>query len=163
MGGVRLHRTGDQVAGDDADRVPVLHDEVEHLGAVLQRDRTDRDLVHERGVRAEQELLAGLAARVERARHLRAAERTVVEQPAVLTRERHALRDALIDDVDAQLREPVHVGFAGAEVAALHRVVEEPLDAVAVVRVVLRRVDAALRGDAVRGRGESWNVNSVTW
>jgi hypothetical protein len=111
---------------------------------------TERDLVHERRVRAEQELLAGLAARVERARHLRATERTVVEQAAVLSREGHALRDTLIDDVDAQLREPVHVGFAGAEVATLHRVVEEPLDAVAVVRVVLRRVDAALGGDAVR-------------
>ncbi len=110
----------------------------------------ERDLVHERRVRAEQELLTGLAARVERARHLCATERTVVEQPAVLTREGHALRDALVDDVHAELREPVHVGLAGAEVAAFHRVVEEALDAVAVVRVVLRRVDPTLRGDAVR-------------
>ena len=97
-----------------------------------------------------QQLLAGLAARVEGARDLRAAERSVVEQAAVLARERHALRDALVDDVDAQLREPVDVGFARAVVAALDRVVEEAVDAVAVVLVVLRGVDAALRGDAVR-------------
>ena len=45
--------------------------------------------------------------------------------------------------------EAVHVGLAGAEVAALHRVVEEAVDAVAVVLVVLGGVDAALRGDRV--------------
>ena len=69
-------------------------------------------LPHQRLVGAEQQLLAGLAARVERARDLRAAERAVVEQAAVLARERHALRDALVDDVDAQLRQPVDVRFA---------------------------------------------------
>jgi hypothetical protein len=95
-------------------------------------------------------LLAGLAARVEGARHLSATERTVVEQSAVFTRERHTLRDTLVDDVHTELREPVDVCFAGPEVAALHRVVEEALDAVTVVAVVLRRVDPALRGDAVR-------------
>ena len=53
----------------------------------------------ERLIGAEQELLAGLAAGVERARHLRAAEGAVVEQAAVFARERHALGDALVDDV----------------------------------------------------------------
>ena len=113
-------------------------------------DRALFDLPHHRLVGAEQQLLAGLAARVERARHLRAAERPVVEQAAVLARERHALRDALVDDVDAQLREPEDVRLARAVVAALDRVVEQPLDAVAVVLVVLGGVDAPLRGDAVR-------------
>ena len=106
--------------------------------------------MHERGVRAEQQLLAGLAACVERARHLRATERAVVEQAAVLAGEGHALGDALVDDVDAELREPVDVALASAVVAALHGVVEEAVDAVAVVLVVLRRVDPTLRGDAVR-------------
>ena len=108
------------------------------------------DLPLERLVGAEQQLLAGLAARVERARDLRAAERAVGEQAAVLARERHALRHALVDDVDADLRQAVDVGLARAEVAAFDRVVEQAVDAVAVVLVVLRGVDAALRGDAVR-------------
>ena len=108
------------------------------------------DLPQHRLIRAEQQLLAGLPAGVERSRHLRAAERSVVEQPAVLARERHAGRDALVDDVDAQLRQPVDVRFARAIVATLDRVVEQAVDAVAVVPVVLRGVDAALRGDAVR-------------
>jgi hypothetical protein len=77
-------------------------------------------------------------------------EGAVVEEAAVVAREGHALRDALVDDLRADLCQPVHVGLAGAKIAALHRVVEEPVDAVAVVLVVLRGVDATLRGDAVR-------------
>ena len=117
---------------------------------VCSVDLAGRDLAHHRLVGAEQQLLAGLAARVERARDLRAAERAVVEQPAVLARERHALRGRLVDDLVRHLREPVDVGLARAEVAALDRVVEEPEDRVAVVAVVLGGVDPALRGDRVR-------------
>ena len=47
-------------------------------------------------------------------------------------------------------RQPIDVRFARAEIAALDRVVEQAVDAVAVVLIVLRGVDAALRGDAVR-------------
>ena len=115
----------------------------------------------ERLVGAEQQLLAGLAPGVERARDLRAAERAVVEQAAVLAGERHALGDALVDDVHRHLGEAVHVRLAGAEVAALHGVVEEPVHRVAVVAVVLRGVDPALRGDECARRGESWKVSIV--
>ena len=97
-----------------------------------------------------QQLLAGLAAGVEGARDLHAAEGAVVEQAAVLAGERHALGDALVDDVDADLGQPVDVGLARAVVAALDGVVEEPVDRVAVALVVLGRVDAALGGDRVR-------------
>ena len=134
---------------DDAARLAVDRHEVEHLAAREQRHGAGIDLAHQRLVGAKQQLLAGLAARIERARHLRAAERAVVEQAAVLARERHALRDALVDDVHRHLRQPIDVGFAGAIVAALDRVVEQAIDAVAVVAVVLRGVDAALRRDAV--------------
>ena len=147
---VALELARDEVARHDAARLSVGHDQVEHLAAREQRDRARVDLPQHRLVRAEQQLLAGLSARVERTRHLRAAERSVVEQPAVFARKRHAGRHALVDDVDAQLREPIDVRFARAIVAALHRVVEEAIDAVAVVPVILGRVDAALRGDAVR-------------
>ena len=109
----------------------------------------EADLPFERLIGADQKLLARLSARVERAGHLRAAEGPVRQRAAVLARERHALRDALVDDVDADLRQPVDVGFARAEVAALYRVVEQPVDAVAVILIVLGRIDATLRGDAV--------------
>ena len=130
--------------------LPVDHDEVEHLAPREHLHGAERDLPRQRLVRPEQELLAGLPAAVEGALELRAAEAARVEQAAVLAGERHALGDALVDDVDRHFREPVDVRLAAAEVAALDGVVEEAVDAVAVVAVVLGGVDAALRRDAVR-------------
>ena len=108
------------------------------------------DLALEGLVGAEEQLLARLPAGVERPGDLGAAEGAVVEEPAVLAGERDAQGDALVDDRDRDLGQPVDVGLAGPEVPALDRVVEEPLDAVAVVAVVLRGVDPALRRDRVR-------------
>ena len=116
----------------------------------MHRHPAGGDLPLQGLVRPEQQLLPGLPPGVERARHLRPAERPGVQRPAVLAGERHALRHRLVDDVDTQLGQPVHVGLAGAEVAALDRVVEQPPHAVAVARVVLGRVDAALGRHAVR-------------
>ena len=107
------------------------------------------DLALERLVGAEQQLLAGLAAGVKRPLDLNAAERPGREQSAVFAGKRHALGDALVDDVDADLRQPVGVALAGAEVAALDRVVKQAVDAVAVVAIVLGGVDPALGGDRV--------------
>ena len=95
-------------------------------------DGAGGDLALERLVGADQQLLAGLAAGVEGAGDLHAAERAVVEQAAVLAGERDALRDALVDDVGADLGQPVDVRLARAVVAALDGVVEEPVDRVAV-------------------------------
>ena len=148
-----LDLAGGEVAGDDADAHAVLLDDVEHLGLGVQLDPAERHLLHEGLVGAEQELLAGLAPGVERAGDLGAAEGAVVEQAAVLAGEGHALGDALVDDVDAHLGQAVHVRLTGPEVAALHRVVEEAVDAVAVVLVVLGGVDAALGGDGVGPAG----------
>jgi hypothetical protein len=146
---VGVHPAGDQVPGDDAARPAVDHDQVEHLGARVHLDVARRDLAGERLVGAQQQLLAGLAAGVEGAGDLHAAEGAGVEQAAVLAGERHALGHALVDDLDRDLGQPVDVRLAGAEVAALDGVVEQALDGVAVVAVVLRGVDAALGGDGV--------------
>ncbi len=146
----RSSSPGDEVARHDAAGLSVGHDQVEHLAAREQRDRARVDLPQHRLVGTEQELLACLSARVKRTRHLRTAEGSIVEQPAVFARKRHARRHALVDDVDAELREPVHVRFARAIVAALYRVVEEAVDAIAVIPIILGGVDAPLRGDAVR-------------
>src|SRR5690606_32508356 len=107
------------------------------------------DLAGERGVRAEEELLAGLAAGVEGARDLRAAEGAVGELAAVLAGEGNAQRHALIDDVGRDLREPIDVRLSGAEIATLDGVVEEAKHAIAVVLIVLGGVDTTLGGDRV--------------
>ena len=134
-------------------RPAVDDDEVEHLGAREHGDAAGADLPHQRLVGAEEQLLAGLPAGIERAGNLRAAEGAVGQRAAVFAGEGHALGDALVDDVVADLGEAVDVGLAGPEVAALDRVVEEAEDAVAIVLVVLGGVDAALGGDAVGAPG----------
>lgn len=140
---------GDQVAGDDPPGLAVDDDQIEHLGARVHLDGARRDLPGQRLVGAQEQLLPGLAAGVEGTGDLDTAEGTGVEESAVLTGERHALRDTLVDDLHRDLGEPVHVGLAGPEVAALDRVVEEAVHGVAVVAVVLGGVDPALRGDGV--------------
>ncbi|CAB4960892.1 unannotated protein [freshwater metagenome] len=161
VGGVALDRARDQVAGDDAAGDAVDQDDVEHLVAVVDRHVALGDLVLERLVGAEQQLLAGLAARVERALDEHAAEGAGRELAAVLPVERDALRRGLVDDVRRHLGEAPDVRLAGAEVAALDRVVEEALDRVALVREVLRGVDAALRGDGVRAAGRVVEAEGV--
>ena len=89
-GDVALDGACHQVAADDAARPPVDDDQVEHLAAGEHPHRLLVHLAHQRLVGAEQQLLTGLAARIEGSRHLRAAERSVVEQAAVFTSERHA-------------------------------------------------------------------------
>src|SRR5665648_463981 len=98
-------------------------------------------------------MLACLTTGIESPRDLHTAKGTVMQQPAVLAGERNPLGDAVVDDRPAHLREAVDVGLPRPEVAALDRVIEQPLDAVTVVAVVLRGVDAALRRDAVRTTG----------
>jgi hypothetical protein len=56
----------------------------------------------------------------------------------------------LIDDVDADLRQPENVRLARTKIPALHRVIKKAVNAVAVIPVIFRGVDAALRGDRVR-------------
>src|SRR5206468_6487596 len=109
MGG---YFAADQVAHDYAFGVTSEDDQVEHFSAWKHFHGAETDLPAERLISAEQQLLAGLAARVERARHLRAAEGTIVEVAAVFAREGHALRHALINDVPAHLREAIDVGLA---------------------------------------------------
>ena len=140
---------GHEVADRDPLRLAVDHHQFEHLGAGEHLHRPQLDLSGDGGVGAQQELLPGLAAGVEGPGDLGAAEGAGVEVAGVVAGERHPLRDALVDDVVAHLGEPPDVRFAGPEVSALDRVVEEPVDAVAVVGVVLRGVDPALGGDAV--------------
>ena len=123
--------------------------QLEHLVPGVAAHRARGHLPLEGLVGADEQLLAGLAAGVEGARDLDPAERAVVEQPAVLAGERDALGDALVDDVHADLGQPVDVRLAGAVVAALDGVVEESVDRVSVALVVLGRVDAALCRDRV--------------
>src|SRR5262249_10945058 len=123
---------------------------IEHLGARIHLHTAGFDLFRESLISAQEQLLTGLATRIKRSRHLRAAERTVRQVARVLARKRNALSDTLIDDVDAHFSQPVDVRFTRAKVPALDRVVDQPIDAIAVVLIILRGVDSTLRGDRMR-------------
>ena len=58
--------------------------------------------------------------------------------------------DTLIDDVAADFGQPVNVGFTRTEVAALDCVIEEAVNAVAIVLIILRRVNSTLSRNRVR-------------
>jgi len=142
-------RSGHHVAGDDAAGAALGDDELQHLVPGVHLHRPGRHLAFQGLIGADQQLLAGLTAGVEGALHLDTTEGPVVQQAAVFAGERDALGDALVDDVGADLGEPVDVGLPGPVVAALDGVVEQPHRRVVVVAVVLGGVDAALGGDRV--------------
>ena len=126
------------------------HHQVQHFFAGVHGDAARVHLTFQRLISAQEKLLPRLSPRVEGSRNLRAAEAAVSKRAPVFPRERNALRHALVDDVYADLRQPVDVRFACAEVAALHRVIEQAIDTVAVVLIILGRVNAALRRDGMR-------------
>src|SRR5690606_33052535 len=98
-------------------------------------------------------LLTGLPTSVEGARYLRAAEGAVVELAAVFAGKRHPLRDTLVNDVQRDFGQSMHVGFARAEVAPFDRIVEQAVYRIAVPLIILRCVDAPLSGDRVGASG----------
>ena len=147
---VRFDFSRNETARDDSFGVAVDQDQIEHFGLRKHFDRACGDLPGKRLVGAEEQLLAGLPARIKRTGNLRAAEGTVREQAAVFARERHSLLDALVDDQVADFGQPKNIRFARPEVAALDRVVEQTVNTVAIVLIILGRVDPTLRGDAVR-------------
>jgi len=55
---------------------------------------------------------------------LHAAKRSRVEESAILPGKRHALGDALVDDIDADLGETIDVGLACAKIAAFDGVMK---------------------------------------
>ena len=149
IGRVARNRARDEVADDDAFGLAVHDHEIEHLGVGMQVHRTGTDRAGQRRVSAEKQLLPRLTAGVKRARDLRSAEGAVGQQATVFAGKGHALRDTLVDDVDRHFGEAMDVGLAGPVVAAFQRIVKKPMNAVAVVLVILGGVDPALRRDGV--------------
>ncbi len=139
----------DEVAGHDAAGFTVNDNEFQHFCAGEHLDGAQADLTAQSRVGTKQELLTSLPAGIERARDLRAAEGAVGEHSAVFAGEWHALRGALVNDVNADFSEAIDVGLAGTEIAALDGVVKQAVDAVAVVLVIFCGVDSALRCDGV--------------
>ena len=149
VGGETLQLARHQVLGDDAAGASVDDDHVLHLIAGEQLHRAGGHLAAQRGVSAQQQLLARLALGVECAGHLCATERTVGQRAAVFAGEGNALCHALVDDIIADFGQTVHICLAGAVVATLHGIVEQAVNRVTVVLVILGGIDTSLCGDGV--------------
>src|SRR6266511_3939147 len=115
---VSLDFSGTEIAGDDSLGMSLNNHQVEHLSLWKHLHCAGRDLTAKRLITAEQKLLTGLSARVERDRHLGAAEGTISQQAPIFAGKWHALRDALVDDVIGDLSEPIHIRFTGTKIAA---------------------------------------------
>ena len=72
-----LKLAGNQIFSNDTTGSAVDDNDVLHLVAAEQLDGSGVDLTHQCGVRTEQELLAGLAFRIERTAYQSSTERTV--------------------------------------------------------------------------------------
>ena len=145
--------SGDQVASDNSPRLSIDHYQVQHFRARNHGHGSGMNLPFQRLICTEKKLLPRLAARIESTRYLRAAEGAIGQRPTVLTGKGNTLGDTLINDVIADFRESINIGFACAKISALHCVIEKPVNTLAIVRIILSGVDATLRGDGVRATG----------
>src|ERR1700751_4577675 len=149
VGRVAIDLAGDQIPRHNAARDAIDKDDIEQLIPDVHRYSSGCDLLFEGLIGAEQELLSRLASSVKGSFDLHAAKRAIVEKSAILPCKRHALRDALINDVDADFRQAMHVGFTGAKIAAFDSVLEEAENTVAVIAKVLCGINPSLRCDRV--------------
>ena len=149
IGAMALDFSGNQIPDHDAPGLSVHQNQIQHFPAGEHLHFACRYLAAQGAVGPQQQLLAGLAPGVKRPGNLGAAKAAVGQKSAVFPGKGNALGHALIDDIAADLRQAIDIGFPGPEVAALDRVVKEPPDAVSVVLVVFGSVDAALGRDAV--------------
>jgi len=146
---LRPHLAGDQITHHHAPADAGIDDQVEHLGASVQLDRTAGDLALQ-GLRAgDLQLLAGLAAGVVGPRDLHAAERPGGQGAPVFAGERRADGIHVVDHPHRLGAEPERVGLTGPEIATLDGVGDESLQRVTVHLLGTGRVDATLRGHRV--------------
>ena len=161
MGGVAFDFTGDQVPDHDTPGLAVHQHQVQHFPAGKHGDPARGHLAHQGAICPQQQLLAGLPPGIKRPGYLGTAEGAVGQQAAVLPGKGNALGHTLVDDRFAHLGQAVDIAFPGPEIAAFDGVIKEPPDAVAVIGIILGRIDAALGRDAVSPAGAVLDTESL--
>jgi len=156
-----FHASVGQVSRHNAACMAVDNHQLQHFVAGIHFDVAGVNLACQGLIGADEQLLSCLAARIESARDLCAAEGAVGQEPAIFAGKGDALCRALVDDAGGHLCQAMDVGFACAKVASLNGVIEEAVDAVAVVLVVFGCVDAALGCDGVCAPGAVLEAEGV--
>src|ERR1700751_2823468 len=135
--------------------MPIDQNHIEHFSAWKHFDAAKRDLVCQRLIGSKKKLLSSLAAGIEGPRDLCSAERSIGQKSPIFTGKGNSLRNALINDQNADFRQPVNVRFPRTKIAAFNCIIKETKNAVSIVLIIFRRINAALGGDAMR---PAWRV-----
>jgi len=153
MSGEAFNFTGNQVTSDDAARLAIDDDQVEHFIAGIQFDRPFVHLTAQGGVGTQKQLLSCLALGVERTGNLSPTKGAVVQQAAVFAGERYTLSDALVDNAVGDFSQAVDISLPGSVVSTLDGIVKQAVNRVTIILVILGRVDATLSGNGVSPAG----------
>ena len=105
--------------------------------------------LHQRGISTQQQLLTSLTLGIEGTANLNATEGAVGEHATILTGKRNTLGYTLIDDVCTDLCQTIYVGLTGTVVSTFDGIVEETVDAVAIVLIVLCGINTTLGSNGV--------------
>ena len=65
------------------------------------------------------------------------------------------MSSTLINNIYTHLGQPINIGFTGAVIPTLHRIVEKPVYGITIILVILGRINASLGGN---GMGPSGTV-----
>jgi hypothetical protein len=74
---------------------------------------------------------------------------TIGQKTTIFTGKWHTLRNALIYDVSANLCKTMYIGFPGSIITSFDGIIKESIYTVSIILVILGRIDASLRSDAV--------------
>ena len=105
------------------------------------------------GIGTKQQLLTGLTTGIKGSGNLGSAKGAVGKGAAVFSGKRNPLGRTVIDDSVGNLSEPIHIGLAGPEIAALDGIVKKAKNRVTVVLIILGCIDSPLGGDGVGATG----------
>ena len=108
---MRLNFASQQVAYNDSCATTIDGDGVNQFGAVEQTHTAKTNLASHLLVRTNEQLLTGLATRIERAAYLCTTKAAIIEQSAIFTGEWNTLSNHLVNDVDRHLSQTMHVCF----------------------------------------------------
>ena len=145
-----LHLPRHQITRNDPLRLPICHNQIKHLRPRVHFHSATRNLLRQRGIRPQQQLLPRLTTSIKRSRNLRPTKGPIRQSTTILPRKRNPLGHTLVDDIHTHLRKPMHIRLPRSEIPTLHRVIKQPMHRVPVVLIVLRRIDPTLRRNRVR-------------
>ncbi len=76
-----------------------------------------------------------------------------MERSGIVACKGNSLTDTLIDNFVAHFGQPIHICLTSPVVAPFDRIIEEPIDTVAVILIVLGCIYPALSGNGMRPAG----------